>query len=540
MPQKELITDDIKRVLRDAFRDLRDDVLIEVFTKDGVNDAFNNATKELIGVLGELSEKIKPVFYKIGDEKARQRNVLRSPTILLSPDRYSIRFTGAPVGEEGRSLIMGIIMTSTGTTLFSERSIKRLSELKEPRHIKVYVSPLCPYCPQQVSYAISAAVLRRDLVSVEVIEIYENRDIAEELGIISVPQTYINDILTAPGVQGEDDFISSLLRPESPAESVRFESAEISSQPMRRDVVIIGAGPAGLTAAIYAERAGLKTVVIERRSIGGQVALTPVVENYPGFSRIPGKTLVDLLAQHALQYSEIHVGEDVKEIIREDGGFRIKTDHATYISKAIIIATGASNKRLDVPGEKRFYGRGVSYCAECDGYLFKDGKKVIVVGGGNTALTFALYLHSLGARVTIVHRRDQFRAESRLQESLKEAGIEVLWNSEVVEILGDKIVRAVKIRNNIDKNIREMEIEGVFIAIGYEPNNSIARMLGLRLDDQGYIVVDSHMRTSMPYVYAAGDVTGGVKQIVVAVSQGSLAALSAFEDITSPYWVQKR
>ncbi len=540
MPQKELITDDIKRVLRDAFRDLRDDVLIEVFTKDGVNDAFNNATKELIGVLGELSEKIKPVFYKIGDEKARQRNVLRSPTILLSPDRYSIRFTGAPVGEEGRSLIMGIIMTSTGTTLFSERSIKRLSELKEPRHIKVYVSPLCPYCPQQVSYAISAAVLRRDLVSVEVIEIYENRDIAEELGIISVPQTYINDILTAPGVQGEDDFISSLLRPESPAEGVRFESTEISSQPMRRDVVIIGAGPAGLTAAIYAERAGLKTVVIERRSIGGQVALTPVVENYPGFSRIPGKTLMDLLAQHALQYSEIHVGEDVKEIIREDGGFRIKTDHATYISKAIIIATGASNKRLDVPGEKRFYGRGVSYCAECDGYLFKDGKKVIVVGGGNTALTFALYLHSLGARVTIVHRRDQFRAESRLQESLKEAGIEVLWNSEVVEILGDKIVRAVKIRNNIDKNIREMEIEGVFIAIGYEPNNSIARMLGLRLDDQGYIVVDSHMRTSMPYVYAAGDVTGGVKQIVVAVSQGSLAALSAFEDITSPYWVQKR
>jgi len=536
--KKELITEDIKNILRNTFKDLKDDVVIEVFTKEGINDAFNNAVKELLNVLGELSPKIKPFFYTIGDQKSRERNVLRSPTLLIAPDKYKIRFTGAPVGEEGRSLIMMILMASTGSAIISDKSIKRLMELKEPRDIKVYVSPLCPYCPVQVGYAVSSAIVKKDLVSVEIIEIYENRDIADELGIVSVPQTYINDILTAPGVQTEEQFISSLLYPQKPEEGLIYEFTEVpegvSPEPVKKDVVIIGGGPAGLTAAIYAERAGLKTLVIEKTALGGQVAITPVVENYPGFTRIPGKTLVDLLAQHAAQYSEIHVGEDVKDVLKKEDGFHVKTNRGTYIAKALIIATGASNKRLDVPGEKRFYGRGVSYCAECDGYLFKDGRKVVVVGGGNTALTFALYLHSLGAKVTVIHRRDRFRAEARLQESLKKEGIPVLWNSEVVEILGDRVVRAVKVKNNIDGSVKDLEVDGVFIAIGYEPNNRIANMLGLKLDEQGYIVVDSHMRTSMPYVYAAGDVTGGVKQIVVAVSQGSIAALSAFEDITSP------
>lgn len=534
--KKELITEDIKNVLRDAFKDLRDDVIIELYTKEGINDAFNNAARELLTVLGELSPKIKPTFYTIGEQKSKERNVLRSPTLLIAPDKYNIRFTGAPVGEEGRSLIMTIIMASTGSTVLSDKSLRKLMKLNEKRNVKVYVSPLCPYCPQQVSYAVSAAIVKKELVNVEIIEIYENKDIALELGIVSVPQTYINDILTAPGVESEDDFINSLLNPEVPHEGMRFEYTEVPSEPIRKDIVIIGGGPAGLSAAIYAERAGLKTVVLERTALGGQVAITPVVENYPGFARIPGKTLVELLIQHAAQYAEIHTGEDVKDIHKKDGEFHVKTNRATYISKAIIIATGASNRRLDVPGEKRFYGRGVSYCAECDGYLFKDGKKVIVVGGGNTALTFAIYLHSLGSDVTVVHRRDQFRAEMRLQESLKSAHIPVLWNSEVIEIMGEKVVKAVKIKNNIDGSVKQMPVDGIFIAIGYEPNNRVANMLGLKLDEQGYIVVDSQMRTSMPYVYAAGDITGGVKQIVVAVSQGSIAALSAFEDIKSPYW----
>jgi thioredoxin reductase (NADPH) len=306
--------------------------------------------------------------------------------------------------------------------------------------------------------------------------------------------------------------------------------------------VIIGGGPAGLTAAIYAARAGLDCVVIEKMNLGGQVAITPVVENYPGFMRIGGKSLVDLMAQQAAQYSEIHLGEYVTEVKKEpqNGRMYLKTNHAIYLAKGLIIATGVDNRALEAPGAQKYYGRGVSYCATCDGYFFKDGKRVIVVGGGNTAVTDALYLHNLGAKVTLVHRRDTLRAEARLRESLNHAGIPVLWSSEVREVVGDKVVRGVKVGDKKTGKTTEMPVEGVFVAIGYIPNNEIAKQLGLEMDEQGYIKTDlSTMRTSLPMVYAAGDITGAPKQIAVAVSHGSIAAMTAFEDISSSAWAKQ-
>jgi thioredoxin reductase (NADPH) len=266
------------------------------------------------------------------------------------------------------------------------------------------------------------------------------------------------------------------------------------------------------------------------------VAITPVVENYPGFMRIGGKSLVDLIAQQAAQYADIHIGEYVTEVAKDkqDGRIYLKTNHAIYITRGLVIATGVDNRALEAPGSNKFYGRGVSYCATCDGYFFKDGKKVLVVGGGNTAVTDALYLRNLGAQVTLVHWKDALKAEARLQEGLQQAGIPVLRNSEVREITGDKIVRAVKIEDKKAGAVKEMHVDGVFVAIGYIPSNDMAKQLGLELDGEGYIKVDlTTMRTSMPMVYAAGDVTGGLKQIAVAVGQGSMAAMSAFEDISS-------
>jgi thioredoxin reductase (NADPH) len=182
----------------------------------------------------------------------------------------------------------------------------------------------------------------------------------------------------------------------------------------------------------------------------------------------------------------------------------------------------------------------VSYCATCDGYFFKDGKQVIVVGGGNTAITDALYLHNLGAKVTLVHWRDTLRAESRLQGSFKQTGVPALWDSEVREISGDKIVKTVKIEDKKTGKVLDMPVDGIFVAIGYVPSNDIAKQLGLELDEQGYIKTDLvTMRTSMPGVYAAGDITGAAKQIVVAVAQGSVAAMTAFEDVTSRVWAKK-
>jgi thioredoxin reductase (NADPH) len=445
-----------------------------------------------------------------------------------------MRYTGAPLGEEGRSLLIAILMASTGRSILTAPSMERLAGLKEKRDIQVFVTPTCPYCPQQALAAFSAAIVKPDLISAEIVEIYENPDLAETLGSTSVPQTLINGIFTGIGLQPEEYFVESILTLKEP----EYVSEQISTEPVEKDLVIAGAGPAGLTAAIYAVRAGLNSVVLERELVGGQVAITPVVENYPGYMRIGGKSLVDLISQQAIQYADVHVGEQVKEISRErqDGRFHIKTNRAIYIAKGILLATGVGNRALGATGEKRLYGRGVSYCATCDGYFFKDGKQVLVVGGGNTAVTDALYLHNIGAKVTVVHWRDSLRCEARLQESLKQTGIPVMWNSEVKEIKGEKTVKSVLIENNKSGAAAEIPADGVFVAIGYVPNNEIAKALGLELNDEGYIKVDlTTMRTSIPNIYAAGDITGGLKQIVVAVGQGSIAAMSAFEDIGSPH-----
>jgi thioredoxin reductase (NADPH) len=535
MAEQELIPDDVKQAIKETLLDgLKEDVVLEVYTKPGQNDQFNEAAVALAKAIVDLSDKLKASFHTIGDEQSIKRNVTRSPTVLVAPDRFRIRYTGAPVGEEGRSFLVSILMASNGKTILTEGALAKITDqLREKRDIQVFVSPTCPYCPQQAMSAISAAIAKPDLISAEIIEIYENQDLAESLGSLAVPQTFINNTFTGAGLQPEPWFVESLLSLKEP----QVASTQISGEPVEKDLVIIGGGPAGLTAAIYAVRAGLNSIVIEKSNLGGQVTITPVVENYPGFMRIGGKSLVDLIAQQAAQYCEIHIGEYVTEVMKagEDGRISLKTNHAIYNTKGLVIATGVANRALEAKGAQKFYGRGVSYCATCDGYYFKDGKAVVVVGGGNTSLTDALYLHNIGAKVTLVHRRGELRAERRLQESFAQSGIPALWNSEVREITGDKIVKAVKIEDVESGKVKELAVDGVFVAIGYVPSNDLAKQLGLELDDQGYIKTDlMTMRTSMPGVYAAGDITGAPKQIAVAVSHGSIAAMTAFEDLAAP------
>jgi thioredoxin reductase (NADPH) len=530
-PASEVIPDDVKQTIKETFFNaLQDDVAVEVYTLAGMNDQYNDVTVALIRALASISDKIKASFHTVGDQRSVERGVTRAPTVLIAPDQYQMRYTGAPLGEEGRSLIIAVLMASTGRTTLTEPSLKRLAGLQDKRHIQIYISPTCPYCPQQVLTAFAMAIAKPGLIAAEAIEIYENRDLADSLGSTAVPQTYINGIFTGAGLQPEPWFVDAVLTLKEP----QAASTQISGEPQQKDLVIIGGGPAGLTAAIYATRAGLDCVVIEKLNPGGQVTITPVVENYPGFMRIGGKSLVDLITQQAVQYSEVHVGEYVTEVTRKEEKFHLKTNHALYIAQGIIVATGVAPRALDAPGAQKFYGRGVSYCATCDGYFFKDGKKVIVVGGGNTAVTDALYLHNLGAKVTLVHRKGELRAEERLRVSLKQSNIPVLWNSEVKEVHGDKTVRSVKIEDKTNGQRTGMAVDGVFIAIGYVANADIAKQLGVETDDQGYIKVDlSTMRTSVPSVYAAGDITGAMKQIVVAVAQGSIAAMTAFEDLQS-------
>ncbi len=294
------------------------------------------------------------------------------------------------------------------------------------------------------------------------------------------------------------------------------------------DVIIIGAGPAGLTAAIYSARYGLKTAFFETVDPASQLSLTPVIENFPGFEG-NGFDLLEKMKNQALKFGAVHKFENVDKLRKVNGVFEVVTESGVYRAKALIIATGGKHRELGVPGEKEFVGRGVSYCATCDGHFFK-GKKVLVVGGGNTAVTDAIYLKEIGCDVTLVHRRDELRAEKALQEELFKRNIPVIWNSIVLRIEGDEKVERAVLLNRVENREFYVDIDGVFIAVGIRPATDIVMDLGVERDPAGYIKVDRKQRTNVEGVFAAGDCCDNpLKQVVTACGDGAVAANSAFE-----------
>lgn len=332
------------------------------------------------------------------------------------------------------------------------------------------------------------------------------------------------------GAQPEELFMVSLEK----LEQQNVYISESDAEEVESDLVIIGGGPAGLTAGIYGARAGLNTVIIERDTLGGQVASTPSVENFPGLTQIGGKALVDLMVTHALEYVKIFPGEEVMEITPGEPVI-VTTNRRRFKTKTVLLATGAAHRRLNAPGENTLAGHGVSYCSTCDGPLFK-GKKVIMAGGGDSAVTEALHLKNIGVDVTIVHRRDVLRAQDHLIKNLEASKIPVIYNTEIKEIRGAGKVEEVELFNNSSGKSKTEKVDGVFISIGYTPSVELAKSIGVELTDEGYIKHDSRHRTNIKGIYSAGDVEGGYKQIVTAAGHGSEAALSIFEDLVNPYW----
>jgi len=296
------------------------------------------------------------------------------------------------------------------------------------------------------------------------------------------------------------------------------------------DLIIVGGGPAGLTAGIYAGRQGMKTIILEMMTGAGSGYMVPLMENYPGFDLISGKDLLEKMRKQAEKRVPMENMEEVKEIVKNDlDHISVKTSKGEYKTKSVIISTGSRHRRLKVPGEIDFIGRGVCYCATCDGPLYPD-KDVVVIGGGNAAVQEAIYLKSLGCKVTIIHRRNQLRAEEYLQEKLEENNIPVIWDSVVEKINGDMIVDSVTLSNVKTGEKTDLSVDGIFIAVGEEPLSKVAQNAGVEVDDQGYIKTDKFQKTNIPGLYAAGDITGGIKQWVVACAEGAVAAISAHND----------
>ena len=304
---------------------------------------------------------------------------------------------------------------------------------------------------------------------------------------------------------------------------------------MEFELAIIGGGAAGYTAGIYAVRSGIKTVVFEKGFGGGLANVSPKIENFPGFESISGMDLMDKMKKHASNYTDIHFNEEVNKIEKLKDKFRILTDKETYNVKAIILCTGTEYRKLNAPGEKELTGKGVSYCATCDGFFFK-GKKVAVVGGGNTALIESIFLKQIGCEeVFVIHRRDTLRAEDAYKNEAVEKGVIIIYDTHVESINGDQNVTYLDIHNVKTGEKSKLEVDGVFISIGEEPQNHFAKELGVKLDERGFIIVDKEQRTNVKGIYAAGDITGGLRQVVTACAEGAIAALSSTEVLGKQY-----
>jgi thioredoxin reductase (NADPH) len=521
------------RQLSQTFEKLPFDIPIYMFLSKGQDDVYAQTNRQIVRAFRELSSKITFREYFLDHELAQKWNIEHSPTLLIAPERVNIRWVGAPLGEEGRTFLETLIFVGMGKSNLNEQTQRVLQKIDSPRNVKVFVSATCPYCPQEAVNAVRAAIERPDMISVEIIGIQCEPELANQYSAHSVPQAFANDILIGQGAQTEEVFALSLQKMEPQTIFIPESDAEL----VENDIVIVGGGPAGLTAGIYAVRSGLNAAVIERDALGGQIATTPIVENYPGFTQVGGKTLVDILVSHALQYVQIYPGEEVIDV--EPGSpIKVQTSRRKFETKALLLATGAKHRHLGAAGESRLSGKGVSYCSTCDGPLFK-GKKVIMVGGGNSAVTEALHLNQMGVDVTLVHRRDKLRAQEHLAKQITGNNIPVLWNTEVKEIRGKERVEEVLLVNNETNEETTLKVNGVFVAIGYEPSVGLAQKLGVELSEEGFIKHDEKHRTNVAGVYSAGDVEGGYKQIVTASGQGSAAALTIFEDLINPYWLNK-
>ncbi|MFV0288468.1 MAG: thioredoxin-disulfide reductase [Mycoplasmatales bacterium] len=294
------------------------------------------------------------------------------------------------------------------------------------------------------------------------------------------------------------------------------------------DLIIVGAGPAGLTSALYASRAGVKTLILERGAPGGKVFTTHLVENYPGLESITGRDLSMQMHKHALKFGAVYEYGDVEAITKKADTFIVKTNMQEYSGKKVILATGTENRKLGVQGEEEFLGKGVSYCAVCDGNFFKN-QDVAVVGGGNSALEEALYLADLCKSVTIIHRREEFRAEQYIIDKLKgKENIKYELNAQVQEIVGEQKVQSVKLKYK-DKTTKELAISGIFIYVGLIPLTQ--RFQNFNIYNEGKnIKVDKKMATEIEGLYSAGDVNvKSLRQIATAVNDGAQAAQSVIE-----------
>lgn len=507
----------MKEQLRGVFAPLENRYRLNVTVSD--NHESRTELMELLTDVADCSDKIEMT---VTEGKGLRLVIEKNGTPT------GISFRAVPNGHEFTSLLLALLnLDGKGKNLPDENVRGRVAALKGPIEITVYVSLTCTNCPDVVQ-ALNAMTTINPAITVTTVDGAINNEEVESLGIQAVPTVY------ADGKQlhvGRSDFGELLEKLEA-----TYGSEESAVEPVERtyDVVVLGGGPAGASAAIYSARKGLKVALVGER-VGGQVKETVGIENLISVPETTGEALAQALKTHIGRYP-VDIFEHRKALSVENRGETkavLTSGGETFIAPALIVTTGASWRRLGVPGEAEYIGRGVAFCPHCDGPFYK-GRHVAVVGGGNSGIEAAIDLAGICSKVTVFEFLETLKADKVLQEKLFSLpNVEVFTSSQTTEVVGDGTkVTGIRVKDRITQEERTVELDGIFVQIGLSANSAPLKDV-VETNRIGEIVIDAHCRTNVPGIYAAGDVsTVPYKQIIIAMGEGAKAALSAFDDKT--------
>ncbi|MGO9147614.1 MAG: protein disulfide oxidoreductase [Desulfomonilia bacterium] len=536
----ELIDAKTKKELLPVLKHLTSPVRLVFFTQEHACVA----CREQEGLLKELEVLSDKIIFEIRDllvdaDVARGYGVNKVPaTVVIGEKDYGIRFYGMTMGYEFSSLIEAILMVSAGKSGLAPETLHLLELIDMPVHLEVMVTLTCPYCPHMVHLAHQMAIANEH-IKADMIESSQFPQLVQRYEVSGVPKTVINEGASFEGALPAPQAILEILKVVKPKEYEQIDAQMREAAGQRfvlpaktdhiYDVIIIGAGPAALTAAIYATRKNLEVALIGE-SFGGQITNTASIENWLGIPNISGKELTAIFRVHAERYAIAEqMDMKVASVGKKDVMFEVATvSGLTYRAKSVIYCAGKEYRTLGVPGEGRFLGRGIAFCATCDAPLYRD-RRVAVIGGGNSAFTAARDLLSYAKEIHIVNVLKDFQADPVLfEEVMKARHVTLHSGMRVVEFLGKERLAGVRLEPVEGADRLDLNVDGVFLEIGLLPNSSPVKDL-VKLNDQGEIEVKRDQSTAVPGFFAAGDVTDETeKQIVVAAGAGAKAALTSY------------
>jgi len=510
-----MLDSSLKEQLRTVFADLKSQYVLNITVSS--QHEYHNELIELLNDVASCSDKIST---RINEGDGLEF------TILKNGEDTHIKFRGVPNGHEFTSLLLAILNSDgKGKNIPDEFIVNRVKALKGPIHLTTYVSLTCTNCPDIVQ-ALNAMATLNSGIHHEMVDGAINQQEVDALKLQGVPAVFADGKLIHVGRGEFGELLSKL---ENQYGSAVQE--EVSKAAREYDVAVVGGGPAGVAAAIYSARKGLKVAVLAER-IGGQVKETVGIENLISVPKTTGEQLSNNMKLHLqdypvdiLEHRKVEKVEviDGKKVLHVTGGEKI-------VTPALIIATGASWRKLNVSGESEYIGKGVAFCPHCDGPFYKD-KHVAVVGGGNSGIEAAIDLAGICSKVTVFEFMEELKADKVLQEKARSMpNVQIILNTQTTEVVGNEKVSGIKVKDRATEQERIVDLDGIFVQIGLAPNSSVFKDL-VNINRFGEIEVDSHCRTNVPGIYAAGDVTTvPYKQIIIAMGEGAKAALSAFED----------